>query len=119
MSKVCLSMIVKNETNIIHECLNSIHPHIDYWVIIDTGSTDGTQDLIRKFFEEKGIPGELHERPWVNFGHNRSEALALCDGKGDYAWMIDADDRIIGNFKYPNNKNLTSDAYALKCGRDN
>jgi len=110
---------VKNETHIIHECLNSIHPHIDYWVIVDTGSTDGTQDLIKKFFQEKGIPGELHERPWVNFGHNRSEALALCDGKGDYAWMIDADDRIVGTFKYPYNKNLTADAYALKCGRDN
>lgn len=119
MSTVCLSMIVKNETHIIHECLDSIHPHIDYWVIVDTGSTDGTQDLIRKYFAEKGIPGELHERPWVNFGHNRSEALALCDGKGDYAWMIDADDRIVGKFKYPNGKNLVADAYALKCGREN
>jgi hypothetical protein len=118
MSTVCLSMIVKNETHIIHECLDSISPHIDYWVIVDTGSTDGTQELIKKYFAEKGIPGELHERPWVDFGHNRSEALALCDGKADYAWMIDADDRIVGNFVYPNGKNLIHDGYALKCGRD-
>ncbi len=118
MSTVCLSMIVKNETHIIHECLDSISPHIDYWVIVDTGSTDGTQELIKKYFAEKGIPGELHQRPWVDFGHNRSEALALCDGKADYAWMIDADDRIVGNFVYPNGKNLTLDGYALKCGRD-
>ena len=119
MSTVCLSMIVKNETHIIHECLDSISPHIDYWVIVDTGSTDGTQELIKKYFAEKGIPGELHERPWVDFGHNRSEALALCDGKADYAWMIDADDRIVGNFVYPNGKRLEADGYALKCGREN
>ena len=111
-------MIVKNETHIIHECLDSMWRNIDYWIIVDTGSTDGTQDLIRNYFAEKGIPGELIERPWVNFGHNRSEALALCDGKADYAWMIDADDKITGNFRYPPGKNLTADAYALKCGRD-
>jgi len=119
MSTVCLSMIVKNETKILHECLDSVHPHIDYWVIVDTGSTDGTQDYIRNYFAEKGIPGELIERPWQNFGHNRSEALDLCTGKGDYAWMIDADDRVVGSFKYPNGKNMTADAYAIKCGRDN
>ena len=118
MSTVCLSMIVKNETHIIRECLDSVCSHIDYWVIVDTGSTDGTQDLIRNYFAEKGIPGELHERPWVAFDHNRTEALDLCTGKADYAWMIDADDKIVGDFKYPNNKNLTADGYALKCGRD-
>lgn len=118
MATVCLSMIVKNETKIIHECLDSVHPHIDYWVIVDTGSTDGTQEYIKKYFEEKGIPGELHERPWVGFGHNRSEALQLCAGKADYAWMIDADDRVVGNFVYPNKKNMSADAYAIKCGRE-
>jgi glycosyltransferase involved in cell wall biosynthesis len=112
---VALSMIVKNESHIINECLNSIYKHIDYWVIVDTGSTDGTQELIKKFFEEKGIPGELHERPWVNFGHNRSEAVQLCDGKADYAFMIDADDYIEGDFKYP--QPMDADGYALKMGR--
>jgi glycosyltransferase involved in cell wall biosynthesis len=118
MSTVCLSMIVKNETKILHECLDSVHPHIDYWVIVDTGSTDGTQEYIKQYFAEKGIPGELIERPWVNFGHNRTEALDLCAGKADYAWMIDADDRVVGGFKYPHGKNLIADAYAIKCGRE-
>lgn len=73
MSTLCLSMIVKNETHIIKECFDSIYDQIDYWIIVDTGSTDGTQELIKNYFAEKGIPGELIERPWVSFGHNRTE----------------------------------------------
>lgn len=110
-------MIVKNETHIIKECLDSIHKYIDYWVIVDTGSTDGTQELIKAYFAEKGIPGELHERPWVSFGENRSEALTLCDGKADWAWMIDADDYIEGAFDFPLNIPDEVDAWALKFAR--
>ena len=113
--KITLCMIVKNETHIIHECLESVAPLIDYWVISDTGSTDGTQELITKFFAEKGIPGELHQDEWKGFGHNRSLALRHCDGKADYAWMIDADDKIEGNFKFP--KEMTADAYVIRMGR--
>lgn len=117
MPKLCLSMIVKNETHIIKECLDSIHKYIDYWVIVDTGSTDGTQELIKQYFAEKGIPGELHERPWIGFGSNRSEALALCDGKADWAWMIDADDYIEGKFEFPPNIPEDVDGFALKFRR--
>jgi hypothetical protein len=108
-------MIVKNETHIIRECLESVAPYIDYWIISDTGSTDGTQDLIKQFFAEKGIPGELHQDEWKNFGHNRSLALRHCDGKADYAWMIDADDYIEGDFKFP--KEMIADAYIIRMGR--
>ena len=87
---VCLNMIVKNESEVIERCLGSVKPFIDYWVIVDTGSTDGTQDVIKNFM--KDIPGELHERPWTNFEHNRNEALSLAKGKGEYLLIIDADE---------------------------
>ena len=61
---VTLCMIVKNEEHIICECLESIAPHIDRYDISDTGSTDGTIKVIKDFFEDKGIPGEVHEIPW-------------------------------------------------------
>lgn len=92
---VCLNMIVKNEKDVIERCLESVLPFINYWVIVDTGSTDGTQDIIKKFMKEKGVPGELHERPWVNFSHNRNEALDLARPKADYIFITDADEYLI------------------------
>ena len=89
---ICLSMIVKNEAPVIRRCLNSVRPIIDHWVIVDTGSADGTQDIIREVL--KDLPGELHERPWRDFAHNRSEALSLARPHGDYSLIIDADDAL-------------------------
>jgi cellulose synthase/poly-beta-1,6-N-acetylglucosamine synthase-like glycosyltransferase len=45
---VCLNMIVKNESQVIEKCLASVKPLIDYWVIVDTGSTDKTQQIVKK-----------------------------------------------------------------------
>jgi len=98
---VCLNMIVKDENHVICRCLESVKPLIDYWVIVDTGSTDGTQDTIKAYMAD--IPGELHERPWKNFEHNRNEALTLAKGKADYVLIIDADDSLIidADFRKP------------------
>ncbi len=88
-SSICLCMIVKDEVASLGRCLDSCRALIDHWVICDTGSTDGTQDLIRR--ELAGIPGELYEHEWVDFGHNRSELMRLARGKGDYLLLLDAD----------------------------
>lgn len=108
-------MIVKDESHIIKECLNSVYKYIDYWVISDTGSTDGTQEIIKKFFEEKNIPGELHQDEWKGFGYNRTLVFDKCKGKADYAFVIDADDYIEGTL--PKIQNKDADAYTLKMGR--
>jgi len=109
--KVCLNMIVKNECKVIERCLESVKPLIDYWIIVDTGSKDGTQEIIKKYM--KDIPGELHERPWVNFAHNRNEALNLAKNKADYLLFIDADDKFEISPKYTRSK-LDKDGYFIK-----
>ena len=93
LSTICLNMIVKDETPVLRRCLRSVRPFIDAWVIVDTGSSDGTQDLVRE--EMAGIPGELHERPWVDFAVNRSEAIRLAGRRCDYLYMIDADEELV------------------------
>ena len=112
---ICLNMIVRNEAHVVHEVLDSVAPFITHWVIVDTGSDDGTQDKIREHMAALGIPGELHERPWRNFGHNRSEALELARGHGDYIWVMDADDLLVGT---PDFSGLTADVYQLHYGPD-
>lgn len=99
--KVCLNMIVKNESKVIERCLASVKPIIDYWVIVDTGSTDKTQEIIKNFLKE--IPGELHEKSWKNFEHNRNEALMLAKNKADYLLLMDADEtlKFDHDFKMP------------------
>jgi glycosyltransferase involved in cell wall biosynthesis len=89
---LCLVMIVKDEEDTMERCLKAVSPYIKYWVIVDTGSSDNTKEVITKTMEELNIPGELHERPWVNFEVNRTESLELAKGKCDYRWIIDADD---------------------------
>ncbi|KUM72743.1 glycosyl transferase family 2 [Streptomyces griseorubiginosus] len=106
---LCLCMIVKNESRVIERCLSAVRPFIDYWVIDDTGSTDGTQDLIRKVLD--GVPGELHEEPWVDFGHNRTRNIQRAKGQADYLLTLDADHVLRQDAPLPR---LTADSYMLR-----
>lgn len=108
---ICLNMIVKDEARVIRRCLDSVRPFIDHWVVVDTGSSDGTQDLVREILRD--VPGELHARPWRDFGHNRTEALRLADGKADYVLVIDADEMLIAEpgFRMPP---LSAGAYSTR-----
>jgi len=116
MHKLALSMIVKNEAPNIQRCLESVAPFINYYVICDTGSTDNTKEIIKSFFDSKGIPGEVLDHEWKDFGHNRSLAIEACEGKAQWALMIDADDMISGTL--PVEKfNDELDGYVVKIQR--
>jgi glycosyltransferase involved in cell wall biosynthesis len=108
--RICLNMIVKDESAVIRRCLDSARPFIDCWVIVDTGSTDGTQQIIREHL--RGLDGTFHERPWRDFGHNRNEALQLARDRADYLLFVDADETLSAppDFAWPA---LGGDAYYL------
>lgn len=91
--KLCLNMIVKNESKIIRRLFDSVSNIIDSYCICDTGSTDGTPEIIQAYFEAKGIEGKVYTEQFRDFGYNRTHSLLACAGmaNADYILLMDAD----------------------------
>lgn len=118
MVKICLNMIVKNESKIITRLFDSLLSIIDCWIISDTGSTDDTPTIIEQYFKEKNIPGELHRHAWKNFGHNRSLSLKCAQDSKlefDYILLLDADMKLVIKPTFSKDK-LIHDVYTIKQG---
>jgi glycosyltransferase involved in cell wall biosynthesis len=89
MTHIILCMIVKNEAAVIERCLKHALPIIDAACICDTGSTDGTQNLVESVLGEAGIPHRVHQHEWVNFGLNRGRSFAEArDVAGERGWDL-------------------------------
>lgn len=85
MISVSLCMIVKNEEDIIERCLNSVCDVIDEIIIVDTGSTDQTKSIVRKYTER------IYDFVWVDdFAVARN--YAFNQASKDYIFWLDADD---------------------------
>jgi len=78
-------MIVKNEEDVLARCLDSIKDTVDEIIIVDTGSTDSTKDIARKY------TNKVYDFEWVqdfSAARNESFSKATCD----YQMWLDADD---------------------------
>ena len=89
-----LTMILKDEARTIARTLESARSCVDRWCIVDTGSTDGTQDAVREALRD--VPGTLYEEPFVDFATTRNRALDLCRDSTAFILWMDADDLLIG-----------------------
>ena len=95
----CLLMIVRNESSIIYRALDSMKNIIGSYYIHDTGSTDGTQEIIQTFGTLNNIPGSVDNREWKNFGANKTDLIQSARSHSDeriskaqyYVWL-DADE---------------------------
>lgn len=113
---ICLNMIVKNESKVITRLFDSLLGIIDSYFICDTGSTDNTIQLIKDYFNEKGIPGEVIQEPFKNFGYNRTYSLTKARessiAKATYYLLLDADMTLVVNPNF-NKQGLKHKAYSI------
>ena len=109
MPKLILNTIVKDESHCILIMLESAAKISDAIVIADTGSTDGTQELIRKFGEDNNIPTYVFERPFDDFEKSRNFGMENArdvvkelgwDPNDCWTWWCDADETIIVDQKF-------------------
>ena len=85
--RLSLCMIVRDSAETLRPCLESIRPWVDEMVIVDTGSTDETPQIV----EELG--GRLFHFPWCDdFSAARNESLRHA--RGDWLFWMDSDDTI-------------------------
>ncbi|WP_027087247.1 tetratricopeptide repeat-containing glycosyltransferase family 2 protein [Cohnella panacarvi] len=82
---VSLCMIVKNEEAFLDRCLKSMEKYVDEIVIVDTGSTDRTKEIARRFTDK------IYDFAWINdFSAARNESLKHATGK--WILVMDADE---------------------------
>lgn len=95
---ICFITMCKNEEHCIKTTLESVYKYIDYWIVCDTGSQDNTCNIVKNFFEEKNIPGELYIDEWKGFDKNKTLMFERAYKKTDFVLHLDADDFLVGDF---------------------
>ncbi len=87
MATISLCMIVKNEEDVLERCLRSVEGIPDETIIIDTGSTDRTKEIARRFTQK------VYDFAWRDdFSAARNESFSRAEM--DYCLWLDADDLI-------------------------
>jgi glycosyltransferase involved in cell wall biosynthesis len=92
--KICLVMIVRNESKNMKRILKSLEDIIDMGSIVDTGSSDNTEEVIMEWSKKHNIPFTVHHEPFKNFSYNRTHSFQMAQKtypEADYALLSDAD----------------------------
>ncbi|MCT8560179.1 glycosyltransferase family 2 protein [Glaesserella parasuis] len=92
MPTISVAMIVKNESQDLAQCLETVKGWVDEIIILDSGSSDNTKEIAlqygAKFYENTD---------WQGFGKQRQ--LAQQYVTSDYVLWLDADERVTPELK--------------------
>ena len=111
---ICYCMIIKNGNELLSKVLRDNLPFIDRWCILDTGSTDGSQDTILEILKNK--KGELFSLSFDNFRDSRNKCLELAGKSCKFIIMLDDTYVLNGNIRSFLNEvrgDVFSDSFSL------
>lgn len=91
---LCVAIMVKNEAVRIERTLMSVSDQIDHYVILDTGSTDETIAVIKRFCRQHKKILKLDTLPFVDFAHNRNYLMKMCYGVSQFILLMDANEEV-------------------------
>lgn len=94
MSKptLAVALIVKNEAQHLKACLDTVHGWVDEIVVLDSGSTDSTEQVAREYTDKFFV-----NENWPGFGPQRRLAQSYIDS--EYVLWLDADERVTPELK--------------------
>ena len=104
-------IVCKNEAAVLADCLDSLDPCREI-VIVDSGSTDGTLELIEAY-RESGFPIRLIERAWPGYAKQKQFALEQC--KEPWCLSLDADERLDPELKATLSTMPLDDSLPSRC----
>ncbi|MDQ0270946.1 glycosyltransferase [Cytobacillus purgationiresistens] len=88
MITISLCMIVKDEEEVLHQCLSSIVDICDEIIIVDTGSSDKTKEIAEQF------TSNLFDFEWIDdFAAARN--FAFSKANMEYILWLDGDDLLL------------------------
>ncbi|AYV77961.1 MAG: glycosyl transferase, group 2 [Edafosvirus sp.] len=92
---LALACMVKNESETIEKTLMSCIDYVDKVIILDTGSTDDTQNKIKDICQKKNRELVMKESIFVDFATSRNVLLDHCVGQAQYLLLLDANDELL------------------------
>ena len=85
MTTISLCMIVKNEASVLERCLDSVADLMDEIIIVDTGSTDNTKEIAKKYTDK------IYDFPWID-DFSAARNFSFEKATMEYIYAPDADE---------------------------